>query len=164
MSLEKYSDARLKQLAVEKDIFCGGLRRVGEGRQVVGPEVIEADVLTILGSERGLWDESGYAKESTEREFDLEFSRRCDFVACDLWYQDVYGEYPLLIKLVLLLKHGVRMVDDDSLVHIYRLLTVDRWFYEEKGDAIFDCRLETLRRAVTTVLADRGYEVKLGHA
>ncbi len=162
MSLEKYSDAVLRQLAKENQITNFGLRRVGEGRQVVGEAVVFADVLTILGSERGLWDEMGYERMPAEREFDLEFSRMCHFLACDLWYQDLNGKYPLLVKLILLLKHGVRLVDDESLMLISRLVA-GPWFHEELGDEIFNCRLETLRQVCATVLSDRGYEVQLGH-
>lgn len=162
MSLERYSDVDLRQLAKENRITNFGVRRVGERREVVGEAVVFADVLTILGSERGLWDEMGYEMTPAERVVDLEFSQICHFLACELWYQDLNGEHPLLVKLILLLKHGIRSVDDDSLVLINRLVT-ERWFQEESGDEIFNCRLETLRQAIAVVLADRGYEVQLGH-
>jgi len=78
----------------------------------------------------------------------------------ELWYTGMFfvGK-PLLITLVLRLKHGVRTIDDLSLLEISRMVQ-GPWLDENKGDEIFNCRLLTLRMAVAAVLLDRGYNQK----
>ena len=51
------SDDQLREMFALLGI--GQLRNVGEVKEVVGEEVMFADVLVMLGGERGLWDQAG---------------------------------------------------------------------------------------------------------
>lgn len=150
-NLPQIRDAKLRDMAVETGMFGVDGWKIG-GPKAIGEEVLYTDMLMILGVERGLWDESGYLFESKqERRIDEVYSRSCVELAHQLWSE----EKPLLVRLILKLKHSVRGIDDESLLEINRVLNSDWW--QEDGGEVFEWRLETLRLALAAVLTDRKY-------
>lgn len=154
----RYTDDQLKELAVRADIFGKEKKVVGDVREVVGDDACFGDVLVILGAERGLWDESGYLLNDESRSIDVEFSRSCVHLTYNLWHRS----NPLLVELVLRLKHGIRKIDDESLQEIYGMVS-GPWRVDRIEGSIFDWRLLTLKLSLAGVLAGRGHEVQLDY-
>jgi len=160
LASKKYllSDNELRDLADEVGLTSPRQTLVADGREVVGEKSMLFDIVTLVGSDRRLWDESGYMKENKIREFDSDFSRACVELAINLSSQ----EYPLIISLLLQLKHGISAIDDQSLLEIYKIVS-GPWKTEAREGSLFEWRLLTLNLGLAIVLADRGYEVQLDY-
>lgn len=152
--VEKLSDDELRAFAVDNNLFERKHRLVVEKRETFGEGVCFSDVVTILGVERGLWDDLGYPLQPSERAVDSDFSEATLLMA----YRLMGAERPWLINLLLRLKHGIRMIDDESLLEIAAIVE-GYWPQADMGDEIFDWRLLTLQLATRAVLADRGYGI-----
>ncbi len=150
--------------AMFDELGIGRLKGVSEEIEASGEGTLYEDVVMILGAERGLWNEAGYRLEPGQRIVDADFSRRVEEKVHELWYEE---NFPLLVFLIIDLKFGVRRIDDRGLLEIARMVN-GPWLFQAKGvNELLEWRLATLRLALNSVLADRGYEeyqVQSSHA
>jgi len=128
-------------------------RTVNEIREVVGEEALFYDLVVILGSERGLWDENGYKKELFERNH-RNMTEAMGEQGVEMVRKMQAEKRPLLVNLVLFLKYEVRNVGDRHMMELNQM--VDDDWPQDDGDKIFRLRITTLRLALGAVLIDRG--------
>lgn len=129
-----------------------GIRVIGGGP--VGAEAMMADLVMIIGSEKGLWDDMGYDRQIEFVGWDFDFGNESQNMLATMVYQDLDGLKPWLIRVVLRLKHGVRMIPTDVLQSLSNLVE-GTWVNEGVGDELFEWRLLTLRMSLRAVLAMR---------
>ena len=153
--ISEVTNRELVEIAENLKKIDGVVRRAGEPREFVeGDGGLFFDLVMILGAERGLWDEMGYAKTPSVRESDWGYSRKCEEMIHELWRQE---KFPLLVFFILELKRGVRRIDNEALGEILRVVT-SRWSFQIENDSkLLEWRLATLVVCVTTVLVDRGF-------